>query len=92
MRWKLFATLSETAGTREVSVDTESDDTVRDALEALFDAHPELREEVLDENGEIYDHIRLLRNGHDPFANDGGFDTGVSEDDELALFPPVSGG
>lgn len=92
MRWKLFATLSETAGTREVSVDVESDETVRDAFEALLDAHPELREEVLDGDGELYDHIRLLRNGHDPFADDSGFDTTVSDEDELALFPPVSGG
>lgn len=91
MRWKLFATLSETVGKREVSVDINSDATLADALEALFDAHPELREEVLDESGEIYDHIRLLQNGQDPFANDG-FDAGVGDDDELALFPPVSGG
>lgn len=92
MRWKLFATLSETAGKREVSVAVDSGATLSDALDALFDAHPELREEVLDESGEIYDHIRLLRNGQDPFANDSGFDTGVSDGDELALFPPVSGG
>ncbi|UPM43363.1 ubiquitin-like small modifier protein 1 [Halocatena salina] len=91
MRWKLFATLSETAGKRKVSVDVESGATLDEALEALFDAHPELREEVFDGEGELYDHIRLLRNGQDPFTNDG-LDTRVAEDDELALFPPVSGG
>lgn len=92
MRWKLFATLGETAGTREVSVDIESGTTLGDALETLFDAHPGLREEVLDGEGELYEHIRLLRNGADPFANEDGLDTTVADDDELALFPPVSGG
>ncbi|RRJ30581.1 ubiquitin-like small modifier protein 1 [Halocatena pleomorpha] len=91
MRWKLFATLSETVGKREVSVDVGSGDTLGDALEALFNSHPELREEVLDGEGELYDHIRLLHNGEDPFTNDG-FDTAIADDDELALFPPVSGG
>jgi molybdopterin synthase sulfur carrier subunit len=92
MRWKLFANLAETAGERKVTVDTESGDTFRDALSALLRKHPELREEILDEDGEFYDHIRVLRNSHNPFVTDDGFDTVLEADDELALFPPVSGG
>lgn len=92
MHWKLFANLGETAGEREVTVDIESGATFRDALAALLEIHPELRDEILDEDGEFHDHIRVLRNSHDPFAADEGFDTVLDADDELALFPPVSGG
>lgn len=92
MHWKLFANLGETAGEREVTVDVESGDTVGDALSVLLETHPELREEVLNEDGELLDHIRVLRNSHDPFVTDDGLDTVLETDDELALFPPVSGG
>jgi molybdopterin synthase sulfur carrier subunit len=92
MQWKLFANLAETAGTKEVSVDVAAGATFGDALDALLSAHPELREEVLDAEGDIADHIRVLHNGDNPFVEKEGYETVLSEGDELALFPPVSGG
>jgi molybdopterin synthase sulfur carrier subunit len=92
MHWKLFANLAETAGEREVTVDVESGDTFRDALDALLEQHPELHDEILSEDNAFHDHIRVLRNSHNPFVDDDGFDTVLEADDELALFPPVSGG
>jgi molybdopterin synthase sulfur carrier subunit len=93
MDWRLFATLSEAAGGNEVAVSVDAaDPTVRDAFDALLAAEPALADEVLDENGELYDHVRLLHDGVDPFAEAEGFDTPIRADDELALFPPVSGG
>jgi molybdopterin synthase sulfur carrier subunit len=92
MQWKLFANLAETAGRSEVEVDVEPGATFGDAFEALLSEHPELEGETLDEDGEIRDHIRVLRNGDDPFVEDEGHDTVLEAGDELALFPPVSGG
>ena len=92
MRWRLFATLAEAAGDTEVAVDVEPEATVGDAFDALLDAQPDLESEVLDEDGDLYDHVRLLHEGRDPFAEADGFDTPVDDGDELALFPPVSGG
>ena len=91
MRWRLFATLAEAAGDSEVRVDGDPE-TVGDAFDALLAAHPALEAEVLDEDGDLYDHVRLLHEGTDPFAEGEGFETAVEEGDELALFPPVSGG
>ncbi|WP_459191261.1 ubiquitin-like small modifier protein 1 [Halosimplex sp. J119] len=91
MHWRLFATLAETAGDTEIEVDADGA-TVGDAFDALLDAHPELEAEVLDEDGDLYEHVRLLHEGKNPFAEEDGFETAVSEGDELALFPPVSGG
>jgi molybdopterin synthase sulfur carrier subunit len=89
MQWRLFADLAETAGSKEVDAG-EDPATVGEALDALLAAHPELESRVLDEEGAVHDHVNVLRNGE---ALDGeGLDAPVSEGDELALFPPVSGG
>jgi molybdopterin synthase sulfur carrier subunit len=86
MQWKLFADLAEAAGDRTVEVAADGD-TVGDALDALIEAKPALSGRVLNESGELQDHVNLLRNGE---AVD--TDAAVEPGDELALFPPVSGG
>jgi molybdopterin synthase sulfur carrier subunit len=93
MQWKLFADLAEVAGDRELRVDVDASDgaTVGDALEALFERRPALRERVLDESGAVADHINVLRNGENVRAAEG-LETAITAEDELALFPPVSGG
>jgi molybdopterin synthase sulfur carrier subunit len=90
MQWKLFADLAELAGDRTVEVEV-AGDTVGDALDALLDARPALRDRVLTADGDLQDHINLLRNGTN-IAHEDGLDTQLEGDDELALFPPVSGG
>lgn len=92
MEWKLFADLAELAGEKRVAVDAEPGDTVETALTALLDSRPALEDRVFDENGELEDHINLLRNGSNVFTQGSGLDTVLEEGDELALFPPVSGG
>jgi len=91
MEWRLFANLAEAAGTKHADVDAEAGDTLGDAFEQLLRAYPDLEPLVLDD-GELADHIRLLRNESDPFVVDDGFETVLEGDDDLALFPPVSGG
>jgi len=90
MEWKLFADLAEIAGGRLIEVDVEPGATVGDAFDALLDDHPDLRDRVL-EDGEIADHINVLRNGRNVLHDDG-LSATLEEGDELALFPPVSGG
>jgi molybdopterin synthase sulfur carrier subunit len=92
MRWKLFANLAETAGEKEVAVDVPEGATLREAFDALLDAHPGLREEVLDAEGELHEHVNVLHNDANPFVEGDGFDTELAAGDRLALFPPVSGG
>ena len=90
MEWKLFADLAETAGEKRVAVELQGEATVADALEALFEAHPALRDRVL-EDGKPADHLNLLVDGEDVSGLDG-VETRVDSAEELALFPPVSGG
>lgn len=91
MEWKLFADLAEIAGDRVIAVDAEPGDTVGDALDALLAEHPALGDRVLDADGEVADHINVLRNGRS-VHHDEGLDATLESGDELALFPPVSGG
>ena len=87
MEWKLFADLAEVAGSRTVEVEVERDATVGDALDALVGSHPPLKSRVFADDGGLYEHINVLRNG-EPATLDATVEVG----DELALFPPVSGG
>ncbi|EMA67722.1 MoaD family protein [Halorubrum aidingense JCM 13560] len=91
MEWKLFADLAEIAGDRVIAVDAEPGDTVGDALDALLAERPALGDRVLDADGEVADHINVLRNGRS-VHHDEGLDATLESGDELALFPPVSGG
>ncbi|WP_115865380.1 ubiquitin-like small modifier protein 1 [Halorussus litoreus] len=91
MQWKLFADLAEVAEGKEVAVDADPGDTVGAALDALVDDHPELADRVYDEDGDLREHINVLRNGANVATQDG-LDTELATGDELALFPPVSGG
>jgi len=91
MQWKLFADLAEVAGDREIRVGAEPGATVGDALDDLLDGRPALRERVLNDDGDVADHINVLRNGESVRSGDG-LATTLEAGDELALFPPVSGG
>jgi molybdopterin synthase sulfur carrier subunit len=87
--WKLFADLAELAGGREVTVTVEPDATVGDALAALLADRPALADRVRDDDG-VADDVNLLYNGTALRGED--LETTLTESDELALFPPVSGG
>ncbi|USZ67286.1 MoaD/ThiS family protein [Halorussus salilacus] len=91
MEWKLFADLAEIAGGKRVDVDAEPGETVGAALSALVEEHPGLGERIYDDSGDLREHINVLRNGANVHTEDG-LETELDEGDELALFPPVSGG
>jgi len=89
MEWKLFADLAETAGGKTVAVEDDAE-TVGEALDALLSAHPELERQLLDDDGAVREHVNVLHDGGN--LGEDGLATPVEDGDELALFPPVSGG
>ncbi|MDR9412812.1 MAG: ubiquitin-like small modifier protein 1 [Haloferacaceae archaeon] len=84
--WRLFADIAEAADARRVELPVEEPTTVQAALQALCAAHPALAERVL-ADGTLRAEVNLLCNGA---ACE--LDAPVTAGDELALFPPVSGG
>ena len=92
MEWRLFANLAEAAGTKRAAVGAGPGDTLGEALDQLLSEYPDLEPLVVDEDGELLEHIRVLRNEADPFVDGDGLETVLEAGDEIALFPPVSGG
>ncbi|MFB6092314.1 MAG: ubiquitin-like small modifier protein 1 [Haloquadratum sp.] len=84
--WRLFADLAETAGGREHTVSLDAAENVSDALSPLLEECDGLRERVFD-GDELADDVNLMRNGSPASLSDP-----VADGDELALFPPVTGG
>lgn len=91
---KLFANLREKAGTSELQL---SGEKVIDVLLSLTEKYPELEDLIFEKSkGEsetpvMCGSINILINGNNVRHLEG-LDTLLSEADELAILPPVSGG
>jgi len=81
---KLFANLRTLAGTKELSIPGA---TVGAVLNELVKQSPPLGE-ILLENGGLRPHIIITLNGHNMADMDGE----VSDQDIIAIFPPIAGG
>lgn len=89
---KVFATYRKLAGNRkEFTLDQPAPLSVRQALEAVFEAHPALRDEVLDAQGNVLPHVSVFVGGRD-VRHKQGLDTQLQAGETLSLFPPVAGG
>ena len=76
-----------TGGQAEVEV---SGGTVGEALDAVFDAHSELRERIT-EDGTLRRFVNVYVSGED-IRFQQGLDTQVNEGDEVTILPAVAGG
>ncbi len=81
---KLYANLRKLAGRKELSV---GGDSVRAALTELVKQIPPLGAAIL-VDGNLGAHVVLILNGR----NVTDLDAPVSDDDVLAIFPPIAGG
>jgi molybdopterin converting factor small subunit len=79
-----------TGGHGQVDVAT-SGDTLREALEALFEMHPALRDRVLTEQGGIREHINVFV-GNTDVRSTGGLTTPISDGAHVSIMPAISGG
>lgn len=81
---KLFANLRKLAGTKELSI---SEPAVGAVLNELVRLNPALDGIVL-ENGSLRPHVVITLNGH----NIRDLNVQVTDQDEIAIFPPIAGG
>ena len=65
--------------------------TVREALEALYAEHGELRERISDGDGGLRRFVNVYVKGEDIRFLDG-LDTTVADGDEVTILPAVAGG
>ena len=65
--------------------------TAGEALAALWVESPALRDRILNEQGEIRQHVNIFYDGRD-VRRMNGLDTPIASDNELYIFNAVSGG
>jgi len=87
---KFFAPFRELFGAYESEVELEGTFDVREILNTLCDSD-ERRDKIFDQFGELKPYVMILKNGQ-PIQTLGGIQTKLKEGDEIAIFPPVSGG
>ncbi|MEM9950070.1 MAG: ubiquitin-like small modifier protein 1 [Chloroflexota bacterium] len=88
---RLFATLRDIAGQKEITVPFEDGQTVRQFLATVTDIMPELGHEILDETGELTGLVHVMVHGRNIHWLDG-LDTTIKASDQLVLMPPSAGG
>ncbi|HEX3238685.1 MAG TPA: ubiquitin-like small modifier protein 1 [Solirubrobacterales bacterium] len=76
-----------TGGEAEVEV---SGGTVGEALDAVFDAHTELRERIT-QDGDLRRFVNVYVSGED-IRFQQGLDTSIKDGDEVTILPAVAGG
>jgi molybdopterin synthase sulfur carrier subunit len=81
---KLYSTLRNVAGTKELSV---AGTSAGEIVSELVKRHPALAANLLG-NGQIRPHVIITINGHP--AKD--MDAPVAEQDQIAIFPSIAGG
>jgi len=88
---RLFATLRDIAGQKEITVPFEDGQTVRDFIATIYSLMPELGQEIVDENGELTGLVHVMVHGRNIHWLDG-MDTTIKASDQLVLMPPSAGG
>jgi molybdopterin synthase sulfur carrier subunit len=81
---------SMTGGRSHVDVET-SGGTLGHALEALFAAHPAIRDRILTERGEIREHVNVFV-GQSEARRADGLATSLADGMEISILPAISGG
>lgn len=87
MKIKLFGGLRQVAGRSQVDA---VGSTVREALEDICAGDEELRAAIFNGHA-LHSHVRVLVNGRDSELLQG-LQTPLTEDDQVAVFPPIAGG
>lgn len=88
---KLFATLRDVAGVRELHVPLQDGQTVRDLVKLVQDACPALGDAMLDAHGELSGFVHIMVQGRNVQWLQG-METVIHDHDSLVFIPPAAGG
>ena len=92
MKVNFYATLRRVVGSKTVEFDLPPGTTVRQLLDEMLRCYPGLRPELLDGNGNLFQHVHIFVNGRDTPFLENALDTQISAEDAIGVFPAVGGG
>ena len=92
MRIGFYATLRKIVGEKYVDLDVPAPCTLQQIIDAVVAAHPDLAEEILDEDGGLDRYIHLFVDGRSSKFLDDGLATVVDGSQAIEFFPAVAGG
>jgi molybdopterin synthase sulfur carrier subunit len=87
-----YASLRQVAGQKMIEIPISNGVTVRELVSEIIERIPSLERELIDDHGELYEHIHVVVNGRDVRYLEGGLDRELLPDDQVSVFPAVSGG
>jgi molybdopterin synthase sulfur carrier subunit len=91
MQVKVYATLRPIIGGAVAPVETAPGQTVRELVDEMVARWPDLRPEMVDEQGKLLQRIQIFVNGRSVAFGDG-LATVIPVNANIAIFPPVGGG
>ena len=74
----------------ESSIDVNGDN-VREVLEELFSAHPDIKGHLVEDNGSLRNFVNIFIEGED-IRQKGGMDAEVSDGSDVRIIPSIAGG
>lgn len=92
MQVNFFATLRQIVGQKTVDIPVNEGVTVRQLVNEIVHRYPGLEREMLDEHGDLYEHVHVIINGRDFNFLDQGIDTKITSEDQVSVFPAIGGG
>jgi sulfur-carrier protein len=92
MNVNFYATLRQVVGAKSVDFDLAAGATIAQLLEEMIRSYPALHQELLNEQGKLFQHVHIFVNGRDVSFLDRGMETPLSEGDAIGVFPAIGGG
>ena len=92
MKVNFFATLRDIAGGKSVEFDVDHGITAKELLDKIIEKFPVMKKELLNTDGRMYGHVHFFINGRDVQFMDDEFQTRITAEDTVNVFPAVGGG
>jgi molybdopterin synthase sulfur carrier subunit len=93
MRVYFYATFRDIVGSKFIDLDLSDGVTVQQLLDQVLAQYPAMRSEMLDEAGQLSQHVHIFVNGRGCVFLEQGLATPISErNDRVDFFPAVAGG
>lgn len=92
MKVSFFASLRQVVGQKTEEIPLVEGATVLQLVLEVVRLYPELEREILNEHGNLYEHVHIVINGRDIHHLEGGMDRVISPEDKVSIFPAIGGG